>query len=126
MSYRSASSGAVQLRNVDGGQNYYSQFSHSLPSDTSFFPVGVWFEGVRTQRDVDLDKDAGLNLYVGMSTDSNLSLLQANGMYLIAQQNELRTNQTVNNSPAIVGWLLHDEIDMAGGQIAVTRSCKTS
>jgi hypothetical protein len=110
-----ASSGAVQLRNVDGGQNYYSQFSNSLPSDPSFFPVGVWLAGVRTQRDIDLDKAAGLNLYVGMSADSNFSLLQASGMYLIAQQNELRANQTLNNSTATVGWLLYDEIDMVRG-----------
>ena len=110
-----ASSDVVQLRNVDGGQNYYSHFSNPLPSDPSFFPVGVWLAGVRKQRDIDLDKAAGFNIYVGIWANSIFSLVQANGMYLIAQQNELRTNQTINNSPATAGWLLYDEIDMALG-----------
>ena len=33
---------------VDGGPNYYSQFSSSLPSSPSFFPVGVWFDRAST------------------------------------------------------------------------------
>src|SRR5882724_5029107 len=37
-----ASSNVVQFRHVDGGQDYYSQFSNSLPSDPSYFPIGVW------------------------------------------------------------------------------------
>ena len=110
-----AFSDVVRLRNVDGGQNYYSHFSNPLPSDPSFFPVGVWLAGVQKQRDIDLDKAAGFNTYVGIWANSIFSLVQANGMYLIAQQNELRTNQTINNSPATVGWLLYDEIDMVLG-----------
>ena len=110
-----ASSGSVQLRNVDGGQNYYSQFSSSFPSDPNFFPIGVWLAAVHNQRDIDLDRAAGFNTYVGVSANSNFSLIRANGMYVIAQQNELRTNQIINNSAATVGWLLDDEIDMALG-----------
>ena len=36
-----ASSDVVQLRNVDGGLKYYSQFSNSLRSGPGYFPVGV-------------------------------------------------------------------------------------
>jgi hypothetical protein len=110
-----ASSDAVQLRNVDGGQNYYSQFSNSLPFDTSYFPIGVWFESVVSQRDVDLDKDAGLNLYVVLTGNSDLSLVQRNGMRAILQQSEWRNNQAAINSPAVAGWELFDEIDMQQG-----------
>ena len=97
-------------------QNYYSQFSNSLPSDPNYFPLGVWFESVISQADIDLDKDAGLNLYVVLTANSNLSLVQRNGMRAILQQSEWRTNQTAINSPAVAGWELRDEIDMQQGQ----------
>jgi hypothetical protein len=110
-----ASSDAVHLRNVDGGQNYYSQFSNSLPSDPNYFPIGVWFESVVSQADVKLDKDAGLNLYVGLTSNSNLSLIQRNGMRAVLQDSEWRNNQAAINSPAVAGWALSDEIDMQQG-----------
>ena len=106
----------VVLRSVDGGPGYYSQFSNSLPSDLSYFPIGVWFESVTSQVDIDLDKDAGLNLYVVLTATSDLSLVQKNGMRAILQQSEWRTNQTAINSPAVAGWELRDEIDMQQGQ----------
>jgi hypothetical protein len=35
----------VTLRDVDGGTGYYGQWTtNSVPTDTSFFPVGVWME----------------------------------------------------------------------------------
>jgi hypothetical protein len=109
-----ASSDVVQLRNVDGGLEYYSRFSNSLPSDPNYFPLGVWFESV-VDRNAHLDKDAGLNLYVVLTADSNLSLVQRNGMRAILQQGEWRTNQAAINSPAVAGWELFDEIDMQQG-----------
>jgi hypothetical protein len=110
-----ASPDAVQLRNVDGGPNYYSQFSNSLPTDPSYFPIGVWFQSVVSQRDVELDKDVGFNLYVVLTASSNLSLVQRNGMRAILQQSEWRTNQAAINNPAVAGWELFDEIDMQHG-----------
>jgi hypothetical protein len=110
-----ASSDEAQLRDVDGGQGYYSQFSNSLPSDPNYFPLGVWFESVVSQADVDRDKDAGLNLYVALTANSNLSLVQRNGMRAILQQSEWHANQTAINSPAVSGWELFDEIDMQQG-----------
>jgi hypothetical protein len=110
-----ASSDVVRLRSVDGGQDYYGQFANGLPTDPSYFPLGVWFESVTEQGNVNLDKDAGLNLYVLLSANSNLSLVQANGMRAILQQNEWRTNQSAVNMPAVAGWLLTDEVDMTQG-----------
>src|ERR1700692_5123175 len=77
----------VVLREVDGGPNYYSRFSNPLPSDPNFFPLGVWYESV-VDHSADLDKDCGLNTYVGLTGDSKLAFVQANGMHAILQQSE--------------------------------------
>jgi hypothetical protein len=108
-------SDVLRLRHVDGGEAYYGQFANGLPSDPSYFPIGVWFESVIDQRDVNLDKDVGLNLYVVLTSNSNLSLVQKNDMHAILQQAEWRTNLNAISSPAVVGWELFDEIDMQQG-----------
>ena len=46
------------LRDVDGGPNYFAQFNNSFPTDPSFFPIGVWYESVTSQADINLDKGA--------------------------------------------------------------------
>jgi hypothetical protein len=109
-----ASSDAVQFRDVDGGKNYYSSYSNSLPSDPRYFPIGVWFESITSQADVNLDKDAGLNLYVVLTDNSNLSLVQSNGMKTILQDG-WQTNQSAVDTPAVAGWMLADEVDMTQG-----------
>jgi hypothetical protein len=110
-----ASSDPVRLSNVDGSPEYYSRFSNSLPSDPNYFPLGVWFESVVSQEDVERDKDVGLNLYVVLTANSDLSLVKRNGMRAILQQSEWRTNQAAIKSSAVVGWELFDEIDMRQG-----------
>src|ERR1044072_8352415 len=101
------------LREIDGGPDYYSQFSNSLPSDPNFFPIGVWFESVTSQSDVDLDKAAGLNTYLVITSSSNFNLIQSNGMYLIAQQDQLANNAAVQATAE--GLIIADEIDMKQG-----------
>ena len=101
------------LREVEGGPGYYGRFSNALPTSPSDFPVGVWFESVSSQSDINLDKDAGLNLYVGMTSNSNLGLVRSNGMRAIIQSDE-RTKFTGVGSET-VGWELHDEMDMQCG-----------
>lgn len=105
----------MEIRNVDGGPHYYNKFANALPSDPNYFPVGVWFESVISQADINLDKDVGLNLYVVLTANSNLTLIQRAGMRAILQQSEWRTNQTAIKSPAVVGWELFDEVDMQHG-----------
>ena len=104
----------MTLREIDGGPNYFGQFTNSFPTDPGFFPIGVWFESVLSQADINLDKGAGLNFYLVLTGNSNLSLIQNNGMFAILQAdtNEWRTNPAAINNPAVVGWLLRDEIDM--------------
>lgn len=110
----------MALREIDGGLNYYGQFAHSLSTDINYFPIGVWFESVVTQADIDEDKDVGLNLYVVLTDTSDLSLIQNNGMHAILQTDtdEWRTSQAAINNPAVVGWLTSDEIDMEEGNAA--------
>jgi hypothetical protein len=111
----SAESPAVHLRSVDGGPNYYARFPNSLPTDPSYFPVGVWFESVTSQSDVDLDKRAGLNLYVALTANSSLPPIAANGMKVIAQHEDWLGRANAQGSEAIAGWLLSDETDMQMG-----------
>ena len=100
------------LREVDGGARYYAQFPRSLPAEPSYFPIGVWLESVLSQDDIDADKDAGLNLYLGLTADSDLGLIARNGMRAIAQLDEWRDRADAPGSEAIAGWLLADETDM--------------
>jgi hypothetical protein len=111
---RSVAFAEVVLREVDGGPKYYSRFSNPLPSDPSFFPLGVWFESA-VDSNADLDKDAGLNLYVALTSDSKLYFVQKNGMRAFLQESEWRSNKTALNSPVAAGWLLSDETDMQQG-----------
>ena len=105
--------GGMTLKQVDGGSDYYAKFSHGLPSRRSFFPIGVWFESVLSQRDVDLDKKAGLNTYVVLTGNSDLNLIHSNGMHALLQGD----NSDWLPPPAkpFAGWLLGDEVDMTLG-----------
>ena len=82
----------------------------SLP--TRFRPTSTIFRSVcglracSSQTDINLDKAIDINLYVGLTANSNLSLVQNNGMYAFFQQEEWRTNQTAINNPANAAWLL--------------------
>jgi hypothetical protein len=105
-------SSSLRLRRVDGGPNYYARFPNSLPSDSSFFPIGVWFESVLSQSDTARDMDAGLNLYVALTANSRLPLISANGMKVIAQHEDWLERANARGSEAIAGWLLSDETDM--------------
>jgi hypothetical protein len=105
-------SGAIDLRPVDGGPNYYARFPNSLRDDPSYFPIGVWFESVMSQSDVSIDKRAGLNLYVALTAHSSLPLISASGMKVIAQHEDWLKRADARGSEAIAGWLLSDETDM--------------
>ena len=95
------------LREIDGGPDYYAQFNNSLPTDPNFFPIGVWFESVTSQNDINLDKDVGLNTYVVLTTSSDLSLIQNNGLHAILQAdtNEWKTESNGHQQPCCE-WLV--------------------
>ena len=94
-----------RLRNVDGGLDYFKQFSNPLPSSPSFFPIGVWLESILTEDDVRKDRAAGINLYVDQTTESNLDLLINTGSFALSSHPSAKDN----------GAVLADEPDMWAG-----------
>lgn len=98
----------VALRPVDGGADYYGRWPGTLPADASFFPIGVWFESVVGQSNIDVDRAVGLNTYVVLTRNSDLALVERAGMHFLAQVSEWRG---VSHG-AVDGWELDDEIDM--------------
>jgi hypothetical protein len=98
----------ARLRQVDGGAGYYGKFSPSLPTAASFFPIGVWFESVVTQADIDKDKDVGLNTYVQLTDSTKMNLINSAGMYAIQSEPSRAGTETV-------AWELPDEADMWAG-----------
>ena len=102
--------GAPTLAPVDGGPSYYGRFANALPSVSSYFPIGVWFESVTSQGDIDQDRNAGLNTYVVLTGNTSLSLLRDNGMKTFLQYGEWGSSTAPGAESA--GWVLEDEIDM--------------
>ena len=99
-----------RLRQVDGGLGYYGRFTNALPSKPSYFPIGVWFESVVSQRDINMDRDVGLNTYVVLTANSNLGLVRRSGMKAFLQHGEWTPDRGAGSQTA--GWELRDEIDM--------------
>jgi hypothetical protein len=107
-----APAGALTLTHPDGGSDYYARYSRALPSDRSHFPIGVWFQDVLSPADVSMDRAAGLNLYVVLTRNSDLSLVQSGGMRALLQQDEWGSSAAAQANPSTAGWVLGDEIDM--------------
>ncbi|UQA61816.1 DUF4082 domain-containing protein [Polyangium aurulentum] len=104
--------GSLNLPRVswEGGPSYYSAYSYTDAAawdNPTFFPIGVWFEGVYSQSDINLDKDAGLNTYVELTSGSNMPLIKQNGMFAIAGVS--------GKSSETIGHMLTDEPDMWAG-----------
>lgn len=98
----------------EGGPSYYASYAKAKAqgwTNPSHFPIGVWFESVLSQNDVDLDKAAGLNTYVQLTQDSDANLITSNGMSTIAG---VITNDTAQ-APERVGWMVEDEPDINYG-----------
>jgi hypothetical protein len=92
----------------DGGPSYYGRFPGTKAwTDPNFFPIGVWFESVITPDDVATDKAAGLNTYVQLTSNSNLSYVRNGGMSVIGGG--------AGAGPETVANLLTDEADMIYG-----------
>jgi hypothetical protein len=102
----------TDLVELDGGLDYYGRFTFPLPVDPAYFPIGVWYESVLSQSDINLDKDCGINLYVYLTADSNLDLINAAGSKALLQVDGFLGKTAIYNHPAFAGWVLMDEPDM--------------
>jgi hypothetical protein len=92
-------------------QNAYSRWKHGPPTDSTYFPIGVWLQDPTNAARY---KETGINLYVGLwrgPTASQLTDLQKAGMPVICAQN--RASLEFKEHPMIVGWMHGDEPDNA-------------
>jgi hypothetical protein len=98
------------LEQVDGGPNYYAQFSNSLSVNSTFFPVAVWGSYAHEGGNVNEDKAVGINTYVWVADQSAgfMANIRNAGQRVI-------TNSAANTGAETAGWLLDDEADMQPG-----------
>jgi hypothetical protein len=89
-----------------------------LPTDPSFFPIGVWGSYDQTQANLDLDADVGLNVYVWAADSAFLPTIRQDGRFHVIQDQGARANVGTETA----GWLLADEIDMTEGPSACNGS----
>ncbi|GAA3246816.1 hypothetical protein [Nonomuraea helvata] len=105
---------AAQLPRVpwEGGPAYYDRFPATKAAgwtNPAFFPVGVWYESVTSQDDVNKDREAGINTYVELTESSDMALIRKNGMFAIP-------GKPLNGyGQETVAWLITDEADMWAG-----------
>ena len=109
-----ADGAALSLPRVpwEGGPSYYSKFSAVNSAewdDPDFFPIGVWYESINSQADVDKDKSAGLNTYVMVTNGSDMDLVERAGMHAMT------TEKRGDTGGETTGWIINDEVDMWAG-----------
>ncbi len=88
-----------------------SQFPQGLPTDPSFFPIGVWLQAPERAAEY---RAIGVNLYVGLwrgPTEEQLAELGQHDMKVICAQNEVGLRHLDN--PTIFAWMHGDEPDNA-------------
>jgi len=105
---------AITTTPVDGGPDYYSQFTHPLAAsgDSNYFPIGTWSQYDFTQAHLNQDKAVGFNTLVGNGgccpTAGEQANLDASGMRVL---NGNDYASTAANSTSHRGWVLDDEVD---------------
>jgi hypothetical protein len=112
--------GDVTIQPVDGGANYYGQFSNALPTSPDYFPIGVWGAYNFTPENVAKDQAAGLNLYVWNADTAawgQTNIANA-GMHTFQE-----AGNTANIGAHTRGWMLSDEPDMRFGPGNNTTTC---
>lgn len=95
----------------EGGPAYWKAFAKADRagwSEPSFFPIVAWYDSASNDREVEFDKNLGINTYLGMPDTLDAALLDSNGMYWIGGA----LNETFNGAtPSWVGYFLDDEVD---------------
>ena len=97
----------MELEPVDGGPNYYAQFTAPLSSSPDYFPLSVWGSYNHFQSNIDKDKAVGINVYTWVADPDRLANIRNNGLRVIGDDNPGYGAETA-------GWLLGDEPDMQG------------
>ena len=118
--------GQPQLQAVDGGPNYYAQFSNPLSVAPTFFPIAVWGSYAHEVANVAEDKAVGINTYVWVA-DPSVGFM--NNIRNAGQRVIQARERQENHGAETAGWVLADEIDMTQGPSAcpgTLNSYKTS
>ncbi|MDQ0894281.1 hypothetical protein [Agromyces ramosus] len=95
----------VTVREVDGGADFFARFEGGLPASPGFFPIAVWFASVTSRADVRADARTGINAYVELTANSDVSLITHAGMHAIPSV----------PAEGAAGLLVADEVDMWAG-----------
>src|SRR3974390_2408409 len=85
-----------------GGQTPGAVYENGLPTDPSYFPIGVWLQSPRLAPEYHA---IGVNLFIGLfdgPTESQLADLAKYGMPVIAAQNDVALKSP--NARMIRGW----------------------
>ena len=105
------SSGPLDLPRIpwEGGPEYWSRFANAQEwTDPSFFPIGIWFNGISSDEEVEFDKSYGINSYAGMWEGTPFDLFERNGVYWIGDKLNDTFDEDSLNWP---GVNLDDEVD---------------
>lgn len=93
----------------EGGPEYWAKFPNASDwTDPSFLPIGIWFNGISTDEEVQWDKDHGINLYVGMWEGTDFGLWERNDVYWVGGK---LNNTFKESSKKWPGIFLDDEVD---------------
>lgn len=105
---------SLSIRDVDGGSDYFKNFPNSLPSDPSYFPIGVWKESLTDPADAPKDRAVLINTYVELTGNSDIAFATNVGSFAL-------TDEPLAGA---AGRVLSDEVDMwaRGGSAAWTGS----
>ena len=118
-----ARAAAVRLEPVDGGLGYYDRFSHPLPSNAGYFPIGAWFRSGEAHQ-IPLYRDFGMNLFVGVEAPelANEAAIRSAGMRTLIYIGERTRFNDLGSE--VAGWLIDDEADMQSGPGSDTVNCR--
>lgn len=111
LGWEAAASGGPRALPWFGGPSYYARWPRGLPSDPSFFPIGVWMQNpINAER----FRDVGVNHYVGLwqgPTDEQLQTAALADMPVVCEQAGVWQENLA--STTIQGWLQADGPDNA-------------
>jgi hypothetical protein len=115
-------SAAISLEPVDGGVGYYGRFSHPLPSNADYFPIGAWFRPAEAAQ-IPRYTDFGMNLFVGVEypEGANEAAIRQAGMRTLIYIGERTRFNDLGGE--VAGWLIDDEADMQQGPGGDTVNC---
>ncbi len=100
----------VSLRAIDGGPNYYAAWTNAMPTNASFFPIGVWGSYDHTLANIAIDKARGLNTYVWYADTAQYQIdnIRNSGMWGVVDQ----AGDGGRAGRETVARLTDDELDM--------------